>query len=57
MYLVQIGKNKSKYHTRYVFEDIKTALFYYAGVNVGYGYKKRLVEKTTKQVLARCFSQ
>ncbi|NDB82192.1 MAG: hypothetical protein EB127_05540 [Alphaproteobacteria bacterium] len=55
-YLVQVGKNKSKYHTRYTFTDFKKAVFYYQCINVGYGYKKRLVDQTNQKTLARCFS-
>lgn len=55
---VQIGKGKGKYSTRYRFTgDIKEALFWYAGINIGNGYKKRLVcWSLNKPVLLRSFS-
>lgn len=44
-FLVQVGRYaKGEYKTRYMFTgDLKQALFYYVGINIGYGYKKRLV--------------
>ncbi|NBR64320.1 MAG: hypothetical protein EBT77_08480 [Verrucomicrobia bacterium] len=44
-FVVQVGKGKSgSYKTRYVITgDLRQALFYYAGINIGFGYKKRLI--------------
>ena len=53
---VQIGKNKSAYRTRYSFrpENFGQAVMYFNGINIGNGYKKRLLCKTlNKPVLAR----
>jgi hypothetical protein len=58
-FLVQVGKGKGSYKTRYRFEgkDIGQAVMYYRGINVGNGYKKRLFVPTfNKPVLARQFS-
>lgn len=42
-FLVQVGKNRSAYRTRYRFVgDIHQAAKYYRAINVGLGYKKRL---------------
>lgn len=68
-FLVQIGKGaKGSYKTRYSFNTgggnaegallcLKEALFYYKSLNVGNGYKKRLVcREFNKPLLARQFS-
>ena len=63
-YYVQLGKNKSSYKTRWTFHDDcfhkaeNRAILYYRGLNVGYGYKKRLVkeDKDGRHVIARQFS-
>jgi hypothetical protein len=68
-FLVQVGKgDKGSYKTRYRFDTgggnaegafkcLKEALFYYRCINVGNGYKKRLVcYEFSKPVLARMFS-
>jgi hypothetical protein len=57
MYVIQVGRGpKGSYRTRYTFsaEDWTKASFYYACINVGYGYKKRLVRDG--KVIARCYS-
>jgi len=43
-FLVQVGKGpKGSYRTRYSFKgDLGRAVFYYNGINIGNGYKKRL---------------
>jgi hypothetical protein len=42
-FLVQVGKNRSAYRTRYSFKgNIHQAVAYYRSINVGRGYKKRL---------------
>ena len=55
---VQVGKGKSTYKTRYSFKgNIKQAAFYYACINIGNGYKKRLVMcGANKPVLLRDMS-
>ena len=72
-FMVQVGKGaKGSYKTRYKFNTgtpagtpnpegalicLKEALFYYRGINVGNGYKKRLVcHEFNKPVLARMFT-
>lgn len=57
-FLVQVGKNKSAYKTRYsIVGNIGQAIMYYNGINVGNGYKKRLlVPSFNKPLLARQFS-
>ena len=48
-FLVQVGKNRSAYRTRYRFVgDIHEAARYYRAVNVGHGYKKRLYAPSMK---------
>jgi hypothetical protein len=58
MYLVQVGKgSKSSYKTRYSFSELKEALFYYRCINIGNGYKKRLLAPSLKKpLIARAFS-
>ena len=59
IFKVQVGRYKSKYKTRYSFKGSFTqALIYYKGINIGNGYKKRLIcESFNKPVIARAFSQ
>lgn len=54
-FLVQIGKNRGAYRTRYRFTgDIHAAAQYYKALNVAHGYKKRLLMPSAKHpVLAR----
>lgn len=54
-FLVQIGKNRSAYRTKWRFVgNIHQAVTYYRGLNVGYGYKKRLLMPSAKHpVLAK----
>ena len=56
---VQIGKGKSIYKTKYQFNasEFGRAVFMYNGINIGNGYKKRLLCKTLiKPILVRTFS-
>lgn len=55
---VQVGKGKGSYKTKYSFTgDLKRACFYYSCINIGNGYKKRLICKTfNKPIIARHFS-
>lgn len=57
-FLVQIGRGKSAYTTRYSFKgELARAVFYYRGINIGRGYKKRLImPAANRPVLARAFS-
>lgn len=54
-FLVQIGKNRGAYRTKWRFVgNIHQAVAYYRGLNVGLGYKKRLVMPSAKKpVLAK----
>ena len=58
IFLVQIGKRRSAYKTRHKFEgNLGQALLYYKAINIGNGYKKRLLAPSmNKPVLARQFS-
>ena len=55
---VQIGRGKSGYTTRYSFVgNLHQAVMYYRCINIGRGYKKRLVmPDAIRPVLARAFS-
>ena len=55
LFLVQVGKNRSAYRTRYSFTgNIHQAVTYYRALNVGRGYKKRLyVPSFNKPTLAK----
>ena len=57
-FLVQVGRGKSSYTTRYtIIGSLSQAVMYYNGVNIGNGYKKRLVcWGLNKPLLARQFS-
>ncbi len=57
-FLVQVGKGNRAYATRYAFKgNLHQAVLYYRGINIGYGYKKRLVmPDAIRPVLARAFS-
>ena len=58
IFLVQLGKDKGGYKTKWSFEgDLANAVFYYRGLNIGRGYKKRLIAPSfNKPLLARSFS-
>jgi hypothetical protein len=57
-FLVQVGKGKGTYKTRYSFKgNIAQAVFYFNSINIGNGYKKRLFSPAmNKPTLAKCFS-
>ena len=57
-FLVQVGKGNRSYTTRYQFiGNLHQAVLYYRGINIGNGYKKRLVmPDAMRPVLARAFS-
>lgn len=54
----QVGRNRSAYRTRYSFTgNLAQACAYYRAINIGLGYKKRLVMVGgNKPVLARAAS-
>jgi hypothetical protein len=44
MFLVQLGKGKGSYQTKWHFKgSLSQAVSYYNGLNIGNGYKKRLL--------------
>ena len=55
IFLVQIGKNRGSYKTRYSIKgNLGQAVMYYNGLNIGNGYKKRLLAPSfNKPLLAR----
>jgi len=58
-FLVQVGRYaKGKYETKYSFRgELARAVLHYRGINIGDGYKKRLVmPNAIRPVLARAFS-
>lgn len=58
-FVVQVGRgSKGKYDTRTISNNPTQAVFYYNAINIGNGYKKRLLFRTaTKtEVLARATS-
>jgi hypothetical protein len=59
VFKVQVGKgSKGNYKTKYCFKgELGLAVLYYRGINIGRGYKKRLLGPSMdKPVLARQFS-
>jgi hypothetical protein len=57
-FLVQVGKGNRAYVTKYQFKgELGRALLHYNAINIGNGYKKRLVmPDAMRPVLARAFS-
>lgn len=57
-FLVQVGRKSHKYTTRYSFKgNLHQAVFHYRCINIGNGYKKRLLMPgAMRPVLARAFS-
>jgi len=57
-FLVQVGKGRGSYRTRYSFTgNLAQAVFYYRCINIGNGYKKRLYSPNmNKPTLAKEFS-
>lgn len=58
-FLVQLGRyRKGSYSTRYVIVgNLAMAVGYYNGINIGNGYKKRLIAPSfNKPLLARAWS-
>jgi hypothetical protein len=42
-YHVEIGRYRGAYKPRYTLDTPQQAVFYYSAINIGLGYKKRLV--------------
>lgn len=58
-FLVQVGRGpKGSYATRYSFTgDLQRAIMHYNCINIGRGYKKRLIAPSmNRPLLARAFS-
>jgi len=58
-FMVQVGKGSGAYKTKYSFKgNLGQAVAYYRGINIGNGYKKRLLMPSCSKnpVLARHFS-
>ena len=57
-FLVQVGRGAGAYKTRYSIKgSLGQAVWYYKCINIGNGYKKRLLMPSSpKPVLARQFS-
>ena len=59
-WLIQVGRYKGAYKTRWTFlnNNETQAALYYRGLNIGNGYKKRLIhiENDTRTVVARMIS-
>ena len=58
-FLVQVGKGKGSYRTRYAFKgNLGRAIMYYEMINIGEGYKKRLLMPScsARPVIARARS-
>lgn len=58
VFQVQVGRGKSSYKNRYlIVGNLGQAVMYYNGINIGNGYKKRLICRDfNKPVIARQFS-
>ena len=57
-FLVQVGKGRGSYSTRYrLVGNLGQAVLYYRCINIGNGYKKRLLAPSfNKPTLAKQFS-
>ena len=58
-FLIQVGRgDKGSYKTRYcIVGDLGRAVMFYRSINIGNGYKKRLLmPSSSKPLLARQFS-
>lgn len=55
-YVIQCGKDQAGYYVRWSFDLIEQAYHYYSSINTGRGYKKRLVDMNTGEVLERYIS-
>lgn len=50
MFLVQVGRYKSAYKTKWSFDTLSQASLWYKSLNIGNGYKKRLINPEGKVV-------
>lgn len=57
VYQIQYGKGKSAYKVRCSFDSLSVATRWYGMLNTHSGYKKRLVQVETGNVIARYISQ
>ncbi len=57
-WIVQVGKGKGSYQDRYSLKTPYEAMYYYNAINIGRGYKKRLIlcQASNKIKIARSFS-
>jgi hypothetical protein len=55
-YVIQIGRNKSKYSNKWSFDNLNQAIMWYNGLNIWNGYKKRILDRTTNKVIERYIS-
>lgn len=55
LWLVQVGKDKGSYKTRYSFDHMPTAYRWYDSILIHSGYKKRIVSPSG-QVIERFIS-
>lgn len=53
-FTIQVGRYRGSYKTRHRTDNLHQALLMYAGINIGNGYKKRLIDNG--KVIARNFS-
>ena len=58
VFLVETGKGKGSYHTKYrLVGSLEQAVIHYVGLSVHSGHKKRLtMEHARRPVLARCLT-
>lgn len=42
VWMVEVGKGSGSYKTRYHLDNPRQAMWYFNGINIGRGYKKRL---------------
>jgi hypothetical protein len=45
-FLIQVGRYKGSYKTKYKFNTLTQAWLWYKAINIGNGYKKRLVHNS-----------
>lgn len=54
MYTVEVGRYKGSYKLRYRFSNENQAIMYFNAINIGNGYKKRLLKNG--KIIARYIS-
>jgi hypothetical protein len=55
-YVIQDGYTTGGYRVRWSIDSYSQALLYYNSINTGNGYKKRLVDASTGEILERYIS-